>query len=106
MTNFRTRTGALPRECTLCQLNRTGTFTDLNTRNKRWVGIAGSIVLTVYAGYEALFFAWLTATPLTADQLKRAQQHCYAWFAIGVLSAASTAILSVLALRAGSRSAR
>jgi hypothetical protein len=38
------------------------------------------ILVSVYALYMALFFAWLTATPLSASDLVRAQHHCYFWF--------------------------
>ena len=31
--------------------------------------------------YATLYFAWLTATPLTGAQLHRAQYDCYIWFA-------------------------
>jgi hypothetical protein len=46
------------------------------------------ILASGFALYSFLYFAWLTATPLSAGQLARAQYDCYCWFAffvVGVL---------------------
>ena len=39
-----------------------------------------------FALYSWLYFGWLTATPLSAGQLARAQYDCYFWFALFVVA--------------------
>jgi hypothetical protein len=46
-------------------------------------------VLILASGFElyaSLYFAWLTAAPLSPGQLARAQYDCYCWFAFFVVS--------------------
>ena len=44
------------------------------------------ILVSAFALYSSLYFAWLTATPLSTGQLARAQYDCYFWFALFVLA--------------------
>jgi hypothetical protein len=44
------------------------------------------ILVSGFTLYSSLYFAWLTATPLSAGQLARAQYDCYSWFAYFVIS--------------------
>jgi TRAP-type C4-dicarboxylate transport system permease small subunit len=44
------------------------------------------ILVSGFALYSSLYFAWLTATPLSAGQLARAQYDCYFWFALFVVA--------------------
>ena len=50
-------------------------------RIHKWAALL-SLPIGVYAGYTFLYFAWLTATPLTKEGLSRAQYDAYFWFAI------------------------
>ena len=48
------------------------------------------VCLALVALYQAIYFGWLTATPLTEGQMqRRAQYDCYAWFAIFVVASLS-----------------
>jgi hypothetical protein len=44
------------------------------------------VLASGFALYASLYFAWLTATPLSAAQLARAQHDCYFWFVLFVIS--------------------
>ena len=52
-------------------------------------------VLATYSLYEFLFFAWLTATPLSGIELKRAQYHAGAWIAVCCASVLALVALGV-----------
>jgi hypothetical protein len=69
-------------------------------KNGYSLGIVASLLLALYAAYATAYFAWLTATPLSAARLKRVQYDAYVWFAI--LCFALIAI-AVLAFRTWSR---
>jgi hypothetical protein len=56
---------------------------------KYWISLFVLILISGYAIYATLFFAWLTATPLSSKQLSRAQYDCYFWAVIFVISVLS-----------------
>ena len=56
----------------------------MRSRALRWAAIL-ALPIGALAGYSVLYFAWLTATPLTAEGLRRAQYDVYCWFAIFAL---------------------
>lgn len=47
-------------------------------------GMIGAAAFSLLALYQALFWGWLTATPLTEAQLARAQYNTYFWFSMFV----------------------
>ena len=63
------------------------------------LGLAISSLLCLLALYRAVFFAWLTATPLDAEGLSRAQRSCYVWFAVFVASLIFSIVLIVRIVR-------
>jgi heme/copper-type cytochrome/quinol oxidase subunit 2 len=46
------------------------------------LGMIAAALFSLYSCYGALFWGWITATPLTDSQRERAQYNTYAWFAI------------------------
>jgi len=57
------------------------------------------ILVSGFALYSSLYFAWLTATPISAGQLARAQYDCYSWFAFFVVSILSSIWIAVRMVR-------
>jgi hypothetical protein len=65
-----------------------------------FAALAIFVIAAGYSAYEFLFFAWVTATPVTAEQLKRAQYHAKIWFVIfciSLLLVAATIVLAIMA---------
>lgn len=60
---------------------------------KRWLGIGAAALIGLFSLYYAAFYAWVTATPLDAEELSRAQRYCYSWFALFVVSAIAGTVL-------------
>jgi hypothetical protein len=56
-------------------------------------------LLAAYAAYAFLYFAWLTATPLSESQLKRAQYDAMVWLVVLVISLVSAPLLGWWRLR-------
>jgi hypothetical protein len=65
-----------------------------------YAALAVFIIAAGYSAYEFLFFAWVTATPVTAEQLTRAQNHAKMWFLIFCISLLLAAAIVVLAIMA------
>ena len=61
-------------------------------RRLAWPIFALAVLATAYSAYAALFFAWVTATPLTPPQLAQAQFYAYVWSA----SAATSAVVAII----------
>jgi cytochrome b561 len=58
------------------------------------IGIIASIALALYGAYGAVFFAWVTATPVSPANLRRAQRDCYIWAAVSLFGlAVATALV-------------
>ena len=68
-----------------------------------WVIFVLSLLATFFCGYAFLFWAWVTATPLTPAQLARAQYNAYVWAALAVASLVAAVIALVWAIRLGRR---
>jgi hypothetical protein len=62
---------------------------------KRGLGLLAAALIGLYCLYRAVFYAWVTATPLDAEGLSRAQRYCYSWFAIFVASVIAGIVLFV-----------
>ena len=60
------------------------------------VAVLGTLS-ALFSCYSVLFWGWVAATPLTAEQLNRVRYNHNFWLAIGVASAA-VVIASVVAL--------
>lgn len=74
----------------------------MKRRFHKWAAVA-AIPLGGYGGYAFVFFAWLTATPLSNEGLARAQKLTYFWFFVAVTCALTTASYVVRALIAKPR---
>lgn len=57
------------------------------------------LVLVAYALYSYVFFAWLTATPLTAEQLKRAQYDGEVWLIVAGVGFVGIIALAIWRIR-------
>jgi hypothetical protein len=65
--------------------------------------IAAFAIFAIAAGYSAyafLFFAWVTATPITPEQLKQAQHLASVWFFVFCASFLLAVVSVVLFIRA------
>ena len=47
---------------------------------KFWIAIPLLLLGSTYSLYTALYYAWVTATPLKEEQLRVYQQFFYYWF--------------------------
>ncbi len=54
---------------------------------KSWLALALALLAALFCLYATLYFAWLSATPLTEAQLHRVQYDCYVWFWVFVAAA-------------------
>jgi hypothetical protein len=68
-----------------------------------WVIFVLSVLAIFFCGYAFLFWAWVTATPLTPAQLSRAQYNAYVWFGLAALSLVAAVVTLVWAIRLGRR---
>jgi len=68
-----------------------------------WIIFGLSVLGILYCGYAFLFWAWVTATPLTPTQLARAQYIANVWFGLAALSLAAAVLALVWAIRLGRR---
>ena len=61
---------------------------------KYFLGILASLLVAIYALYStAYYFTWQTAFALPSEDLRSAQLHTYAWFAVFVVAIAFAAVL-------------
>jgi hypothetical protein len=51
-----------------------------------WIAFGLSALSLIYCGYMFVFWAWVTATPLTPAQLSNAQYRGNAWMGLAGLS--------------------
>ncbi len=58
----------------------------IRTMKKYKIILVVLILVSLFALYSAVFFGWLTATPLSPVQLKRAEYDYYCWFSLFVIS--------------------
>jgi hypothetical protein len=56
-------------------------------------------LLAAYAAYAYVYFAWLSATPLSESQLKRVQYNATVWLAVLGLSIVAAPLLGWWRLR-------
>ena len=61
--------------------------------------MAGAVALGLFSLYAVLYWAWVTATPLTESQLARAQYNATAWCWLLVGSAVAATVLLFCWLR-------
>ena len=61
---------------------------------KYLISLSIVFVFALLSLYGALYFGWLSATPLGAAQLQRAQYDCKAWFWSFVVSVILFGLLS------------
>jgi hypothetical protein len=47
---------------------------------KYWLILVVFVVVAIYCLYATVFFAWLTATPVTPERLRHAQIAYQVWF--------------------------
>ena len=64
-----------------------------------WLIFVLAVLSTLFCGYALVFWAWVTATPLTPAQLARAQYNAYVWFGLAALSFATAVASLVWGLR-------
>lgn len=48
---------------------------------KYWITTILLTLIILYCGYATAFFAWVTATPVSPENLRRAQMLSLIWFA-------------------------
>jgi hypothetical protein len=68
-----------------------------------WTMFVLSVLAIFFCVYSFLFFAWLTATPLTPAQLARAQWDAYVWLALAGVSLVAAIIALIFAIRLSRR---
>lgn len=68
-----------------------------------WIIFVLSVLAILFCAYAFLFWAWVTATPLTPAQLSRAQYNAYVWFGLAALSLVAAVVALVWAIRLGRR---
>jgi uncharacterized membrane protein len=68
-----------------------------------WIIFVLSVLAILFCGYAFLFWAWVTATPLTPAQLARAQYNAYVWFGLAALSLIASVVALDWAIRLGRR---
>ncbi|HEV8607395.1 MAG TPA: hypothetical protein VGQ99_18815 [Tepidisphaeraceae bacterium] len=69
---------------------------------KRAIQIAGlvlGVLFTLFSCYSYVFWGWVTATPLTPPQLKRAQFNAHAWLILTLLGVLISVWLIVMISR-------
>jgi len=60
------------------------------------LGCLTAFGLSLFSCYSTLFWGWVTATPLTAEGLRRAQFNTYAWFGLSLLALLVAFVLTIL----------
>ena len=68
-----------------------------------WIIFVLSLLAILFCGYAFLFWAWVTATPLTPAQLARAQYNAHVWLGLAALSLIAAVVALVWAIRLGRR---
>jgi ammonia channel protein AmtB len=68
-----------------------------------WIIFVLSLLAILFCGYAFLFWAWVTATPLTPAQLARAQYNAYLWAGLAGASLVAAVIALFGAIRLGRR---
>ena len=54
-----------------------------------------SAAASVLSAYSVLYFGWVSATPLTSEQLERVQRDYIVWLAVLICSVLATAVIAV-----------
>jgi hypothetical protein len=72
-------------------------------RATAWIIFVLSVLAILFCGYAFLFWAWVTATPLTPAQLARAQYNANVWLGLAALSLVVAIVALVWAIRLGRR---
>lgn len=68
-----------------------------------WLTFVLSLFATLYCGYAFMFWAWLTATPLTPVRLAYAQYNAKVWLGLMAASFLGAAASLVWAIRLRTR---
>jgi hypothetical protein len=65
-------------------------------------------VFSLFSCYAAIFWGWVTATPLEPAQVARAQYNTYTWFGLSVASGVAAFALAIwwMLARLGPRETR
>ena len=71
-----------------------------------WLIFVLAVLATFYLGYLTLFWAWVTATPLSPAGLARAQRNFYFCLALTGASFVSAIVALILAARSARRKVR
>jgi hypothetical protein len=58
-----------------------------------------ALVVGACAAYQAAYWAWVTATPVTPERLEAAQHRAYAWLAVAMACAVVVVTMLVRAVR-------
>ncbi len=48
--------------------------------------VAVLLLLSIFSAYEAIYYGWLTATPLSFEQLQAVRSRHRAWLGVGLVS--------------------
>jgi len=62
---------------------------------KYWFGLVLAFLFGTWSLYTTVFFAWLTATPLTQEQLHHAQSRANLWLSLFILSVIGFIVLAI-----------
>lgn len=68
-----------------------------------WIIFVLAAVAVLFCGYAFLFWAWVTATPLTAGQLARTEYNANVWLGSTALSLVVAIVALVWAIRLSRR---
>ena len=70
-----------------------------------WLIFVLSLLASLYCGHAFLFWAWLTATPLTPTRLAQAQYNANVWLSLTAASVLAAVASFVWVIRLGRRPA-
>jgi ammonia channel protein AmtB len=68
-----------------------------------WIIFVVSVLAVLFCSYTYLFWAWVTATPLTPPQLARAQYNAHVWLGLAAAAFVAAVVALVCAIRLGRR---
>jgi hypothetical protein len=71
-----------------------------------WIIFVLTVLSILFCGYAFLFWAWVTATPLTPAQLARAQYNAHVWLGLAAVSLIAAVIVLIWIIRLRRRGIR
>ena len=72
-------------------------------RDLLWLIAIAVASCAIYCAYAFVFWAWVTATPVTAEQLVHAQSIATVWLTLTILLSAIAVALLIAAIRIAPR---